>query len=84
MKMYEITAAENKAFKLPSLHFRGTPLGVDIRKVVKTGITPVINTGIACRRPGVGQIGAGLTAVPMECFVKALEAFAETRETAAA
>lgn len=84
MKMYEITADENKAFKLPSLHFRGTPLGVDIRKVVKTGITPVINTGIACRRPGVGQIGAGLTAVPMECFVKALEAFAQTRETATA
>jgi hypothetical protein len=84
MKMYEITAAENKAFKLPSLHFRGTPLGVDIRKVVKTGITPVINTGIACRRPGVGQIGAGLTAVPMECFVKALEAFAQSRETAPA
>lgn len=84
MKMYEITADENKAFKLPSLHFRGTPLGVDIRKVVKTGITPVINTGIACRRPGVGQIGAGLTAVPMECFVKALEAFAQTREVAAA
>jgi hypothetical protein len=84
MKMYEITADENKAFKLPSLHFRGTPLGVDIRKVVKTGITPVINTGIACKRPGVGQIGAGLTAVPMECFVKALEAFAQTREVAAA
>ena len=65
MKMYEITAGENKSFKLPSLHFRGTPLGVDIRKVVKTGITPVINTGIACKRPGVGQIGAGLTAVPI-------------------
>jgi hypothetical protein len=83
MKMYEITADENKAFKLPSLHFRGTPLGVDIRKVVKTGITPVINTGIACKRPGVGQIGAGLTAVPIECFEKALEAFAETRAVAA-
>jgi hypothetical protein len=83
MKMYEITAGENKAFKLPSLHFRGTPLGVDIRKVVKTGITPVINTGIACRRPGVGQIGAGLTAVPMACFEKALEAFAESRSVAA-
>lgn len=83
MKMYEITADENKAFKLPSLHFRGTPLGVDIRKVVKTGITPVINTGIACKRPGVGQIGAGLTAVPLQCFEKALEAFAETRAVAA-
>jgi hypothetical protein len=79
MKMYEITVAESQAFKLPSLRFRGTPLGIDIRKVVKTGITPVINTGIACKRPGVGQIGAGLTAVPIECFRKAVEAFAEAR-----
>ena len=84
MKMYEITAGENEAFKLPSLHFRGTPLGIDIRKVVKTGITPVINTGIACKRPGVGQIGAGLTAVPMQCFEKALEAFAATRAVVSA
>jgi hypothetical protein len=83
MKMYEITADENRSFKLPSLHFRGTPLGIDIRKVVKTGITPVINTGIACKRPGVGQIGAGLTEVPMECFEKALEAFAAARAVAA-
>lgn len=82
MKMYEITAGENEAFKLPSLQFRGTPLGIDIRKVVKTGITPVINTGIACRRPGVGQIGAGLTAVPMQCFERALEAFAAARADA--
>ena len=79
MKMYEITAAEHKTFKLPSLRFRGTPLGIDIRKVVKTGITPVINTGIACKRAGVGQIGAGLTAVPMQCFERALEAFAAAR-----
>ncbi len=79
MRMYEITVAESQAFKLPSLRFRGTPLGIDIRKVVKSGITPVINTGIACKRPGIGQIGAGLTAVPIECFEKALEAFAQTR-----
>ena len=82
MKMYEITEAENKTFKMPTLNFRGTPLGIDIRKVLKTGITPVINTGIACKRAGVGQIGAGLTAVPMECFEKALEAFAATRGAA--
>jgi hypothetical protein len=79
LKMYEITLAEHQTFKMPSLNFRGTPLGIDIRKVVKTGITPVINTGIACKRPGVGQIGAGLTAVPMACFEKALEAFAESQ-----
>ena len=50
---------------------------------VEPGFTPVINTGVACARPGVGQIGAGITAVPMECFVKALEAFAATRSAAA-
>ena len=79
LKMYEITAGEHQTYKLPPLNFRGTPLGIDIRKVVETGITPVINTGIACRRPGVGQIGAGLTAAPMECFSKALEAFVHSR-----
>jgi hypothetical protein len=82
MNMYEITESENTTLKMPNLNFRGTPLGIDIRKVVKTGITPVINTGIACRRPGVGQIGAGLTAVPMECFEKAVKAFAEVRSAA--
>jgi len=75
LKMYEITVGEHETFKLPPVNFRGTPLGIDIRKVVETGITPVINTGIACKRPGVGQIGAGLTAAPMECFTAALEAF---------
>jgi hypothetical protein len=81
LKMYEITIGEHQTYKLPPLNFRGTPLGIDIRKVVETGITPVINTGIACRRPGVGQIGAGLTAAPIECFTKALEAFAQLRST---
>ncbi len=80
MRSYEITAGEHETFKIPALNFRGTPLGIDIRKVVETGFTPVINTGIACRRPGVGQIGAGITAVPMECFTKALEAFAALRK----
>ena len=79
MRSYEITAGEHETFKIPALNFRGTPLGIDIRKVVETGFTPVINTGIACRRPGVGQIGAGITAVPMECFVQALEAYAAAR-----
>ena len=83
LRSYEITAGEHDTFKIPALNFRGTPLGIDIRKVVETGFTPVINTGIACRRPGVGQIGAGITAVPMECFVKALETFAATRSKAA-
>jgi Protein of unknown function (DUF1116) len=79
LKMYEITVGEHQTYKLPPLNFRGAPLGIDIRKVVETGITPVINTGIACRRPGVGQIGAGLTAAPMGCFTTALEAFVQSR-----
>ena len=83
LKMYEITAGEHDTFRIPPLDFRGVPLGIDIRKVVETGVTPVINTGIAHRKPGIGQIGAGLTAAPMECFVKALKAFAELRGAAA-
>jgi hypothetical protein len=80
LKMYEITVGEHETYKLPPVNFRGVPLGIDIRKVVETGITPVINTGISCRRPGVGQIGAGLTAAPMACFTSALEAFARRKE----
>lgn len=76
MEMYEITVTENPAFAIPQLDFRGTPTGIDIRKVVKTGITPRVNTGIAHRKPGIGQIGAGLVRPPMACFEQALEAFA--------
>ncbi len=77
LEMYEITVAENPAFGIPQLDFRGTPTGIDIRKVVKTGITPRVNTGIAHRQSGIGQIGAGLVRPPMACFEQALEAFAE-------
>lgn len=76
MEMYEITVTENPAFGIPQLEFRGTPTGIDIRKVVKTGITPRVNTGIAHRKPGIGQIGAGLVRPPMECFEQAVEAMA--------
>jgi hypothetical protein len=76
MEMYEITVTENPAFGIPQLEFRGTPTGIDIRKVVRTGITPRVNTGIAHRRAGVGQIGAGLVRPPMECFEQAVEAMA--------
>ena len=78
MEMYEITIAENAAFGIPQLGFRGTPTGIDIRKVVRTGITPRINTGIAHRRAGIGQVGAGLVRPPMACFEAALEALAAT------
>ncbi len=75
-RMYEITVAESEAYTLPILNFRGTPSGVDARMVVQTGILPQINTGIASRRAGVGQIGAGLVNPPMECFTSAVRALA--------
>jgi hypothetical protein len=78
-RMYEITIGESQAYTLPILSFRGTPTGVDVRMVVQTGILPQINTGIASRRAGVGQIGAGLVNPPMECFSGALRALAEQR-----
>ncbi len=77
MEMYEITAAEHTAFTIPALGFRGTPVGVDIRKVVELGIRPQINTGIAHKEPGIGQVGAGLVLPPMNVFEEALEAFVE-------
>jgi hypothetical protein len=77
LEMYEISAAEHQHFKIPSLGFRGTPTGIDLRKVVELGITPRINTGIAHRLAGVGQVGAGLVRPPMAIFEAALLAFAE-------
>ncbi len=77
LEMYEINYAEHKSFTIPALDFRGTPTGIDIRKVVETGITPRLNTGIAHKDAGVGQIGAGLVRPPMEIFEAALIAYAE-------
>jgi len=77
MEMYEITVAEHKHFTIPALDFRGTPTGIDIRKVIELGITPRINTGIAHKEPGVGQVGAGLVRPPMEIFENAIVAFAD-------
>ncbi len=77
LEMYEITFAESKFFTMPSLEFRGTPTGIDLRKVVELGITPRINTGIAHKNAGVGQVGAGLVRPPLEIFEQALLSFAE-------
>ena len=77
LEMYEITAAESKFFSMPALDFRGTPTGIDIRKVVELGLTPRINTGVAHKNAGVGQIGAGLVRPPLEIFEQAVVAFAE-------
>ncbi|HEY3570543.1 MAG TPA: DUF1116 domain-containing protein [Thermoanaerobaculia bacterium] len=80
LEMYEITAAEHAHFTIPALGFRGTPVGIDLRKVVELGITPRVNTGIAHKQAGVGQVGAGLVRPPMEIFEAALIAYAEKYE----
>ena len=77
LEMYEICFTEHKYFTMPPLDFRGTPTGIDIRKIVEKGITPRVNTGIAHKDAGVGQVGAGLVRPPMEMFEEALVAFAE-------
>jgi hypothetical protein len=77
MQMGEITATQNPNYQIPYLEFQGTPTGIDIRKVIRTGISPVVDTGIAHKEPGIGQIGAGITRAPMEAFRKAFEAFAK-------
>ena len=77
LEMYEITSAEHKHFTMPALDFRGTPTGIDIRKVVELGIAPRINTGIAHKNAGVGQVGAGLVRPPMVIFEQALMAYAD-------
>jgi len=78
LEMYEITLAEHETFRIPALDFRGTPTGIDVRKVIRTGILPRINTGIAHRHAGIGQVGAGLVRPPRACFEAALRAMAET------
>src|SRR5215210_759418 len=77
LEMYEITAAEHGQFTIPALGFRGSPVGIDLRKVVELGLTPRVNTGIAHKQAGIGQVGAGLVRPPMEVFEEALIAFAE-------
>jgi hypothetical protein len=78
LEMINVTVGRNMAFTLPMLDFAGTPAGIDVRKVIDTGIRPVINTGIAHKEAGVGQVGAGITHAPMACFAQALAAHAAT------
>jgi hypothetical protein len=75
--MYEITLAENPTYQIPVLGFRGSPTGIDVTKVVRTGILPHINTGMAGKVAGTGQVGAGLVNPPAEIFPAALAALAE-------
>lgn len=79
LRMLNITLGQNNAFTLPALDFNGCPAGIDIRKVADTSIRPVINTGIAHKKAGVGQVGAGLTYAPLACFSQAVAALAESK-----
>jgi uncharacterized protein DUF1116 len=80
--MREISLGEHPHFRIAIDGDRGVPVGIDVRRVVETGITPVINTGIAGRRPGTGQVGAGTVRAPLGCFTAALEALARVRGVA--
>ena len=76
--MLPITLGRNNALTIPALNFSGTAAGIDIRKVVDTGIQPIINTGIAHKDAGVGQIGAGITRAPLACFTQAILSLSES------
>jgi hypothetical protein len=80
--MREITVSQNPEWTIPAMDHQGVPTGIDIRRVVETGIMPTINTGIAHRKPGIGQVGAGIVKAPGACFVEALAAFGAAMEGA--
>ena len=73
-EMYEVCVTKNPGMSLPALDFAGAPCGIDVLRVIDTGIRPVVTTGIAHKDAGVGQIGAGIVRVPMQCYVGALHA----------
>jgi len=75
MDMYEITHSEHKHFTIPALNFRGTPVGIDVRKVIERNIRPHINTGIANKKMNCVMVGCGAAHPPMVAFEQALEAF---------
>ncbi|NLI10583.1 MAG: DUF1116 domain-containing protein [Elusimicrobia bacterium] len=77
-KMYSITCAQNNIYRIPALDFKGTPTGIDLIKAAKTGIMPFIDTGVAHKEPGIGQVGAGVVAAPKEPFIAAFEAFVKS------
>ncbi|RZI40634.1 DUF1116 domain-containing protein [Herbaspirillum sp. HC18] len=81
-EMREIYVDTNPLFQIPTWDFQAACLGLDVRRVVETGITPLINTGMAHRKAGVGQIGAGTVRAPIGCFEKALEALAQQNQGA--
>lgn len=78
LAMYDATWSESRSYQLAVLDFRGTPLGIDALEVVHSGVLPIINTGIAGKVAGTGQVGAGLTRPPMSAFTDAVDALAAT------
>lgn len=76
-RMYEITAGEHPIHQIPILEFRGVPSGIDLVKVLRTNVLPQINTGMAGRIAGVGQVGAGLVNPPMDCFINGLDSLGD-------
>ncbi|MCK4661694.1 MAG: DUF1116 domain-containing protein [Bacteroidales bacterium] len=77
LAMYEITIGENNIYQIPYLNFRGTPTGIDLIKVIEKNLTPFIDTGVAHKNPGVGQVGAGVLSAPIEPFINAIKGFSE-------
>jgi len=75
-QMYEITVAENNVYQIPYLNFRGTPTGIDVIRVVEKNTLPFIDTGVAHKEPGIGQVGAGVLHASLEPFRKAFEGLA--------
>jgi hypothetical protein len=78
--MYEITCEEHSGFTIASLDFRGSPMGLDLRKIMSTGILPIINTGVAHKEAGVGMVGAGIVRAPRECFMSAFACLSDGKE----
>jgi len=78
MEMYEISVGENSVYQIPYLNFRGTPTGIDVLKVVEKNILPFIDTGVAHKKPGIGQVGAGVLSAPALPFKIAYEKFASS------
>ncbi|PKM64678.1 MAG: hypothetical protein CVU96_01670, partial [Firmicutes bacterium HGW-Firmicutes-20] len=76
-EMQDICVGLSPHFVIPTMNFVGTATAIDVRKVVETGSTPVINTGMAHKKPGIGQVGAGIVRAPLDCFIKSLEAFGD-------
>ncbi len=76
LRMYDLCAGENPGWALPIMEFRGTPTGIDVTAVLRSGQLPQINTGMAGKVAGTGQVGAGLVNPPLECFVAAIEGLA--------